>query len=160
MESIFQALCGVLYLIGVAFGFNYEEISVYVCIYLWPALCCIMIAAVLIAAIYNWIKKMSFLTILNLMASSSVAIWFFKLTNQFYDHYEFLEVEPYEMVHYQFVTCQNDLIAIADRVGMTYAEVNIYIYCYLFAAIALFTWLWFEITYPKKWIINRLWRRD
>ena len=44
-----------------------------------------------------------------------------------------------------------------DTRGMTYEEVNLWIYCYLFMAIALVMWLWFEITIPRRWILNRLW---
>ena len=38
MEYIFQILCGMLYLFGLLFGWNYQETSVYVCIYAFPFL--------------------------------------------------------------------------------------------------------------------------
>ena len=47
----------------------------------------------------------------------------------------------------------------ASQLGMTYEEVNLWVYCYLFLAIALVMWLWFEITIPRKWLLNRLWHK-
>ena len=38
MEYIFQILCGMLYVFGLLFGWNYQETSVYVCIYAFPFL--------------------------------------------------------------------------------------------------------------------------
>ena len=38
MEYIFQVLCGTLYVFGLLFGWNYQETSVYVCIYAFPFL--------------------------------------------------------------------------------------------------------------------------
>lgn len=46
----------------------------------------------------------------------------------------------------------------ASELGLTYEQVNLWVYCYLFLAIALVMWLWFEITVPRRWILNRLWR--
>ena len=62
-----------------------------------------------------------------------------------------------ETNHYKFVAFWLDLHQMAGELGMTYEEVNLWIYCYLFMAIALVMWLWFEITIPRRWILNRLW---
>lgn len=34
MGIIFKILCGILYLIGIALGYDYKEISVYICIWM------------------------------------------------------------------------------------------------------------------------------
>ena len=38
-KLIFGVLCGILYIIGLPFGWNYQETSVYIWIHLWPILC-------------------------------------------------------------------------------------------------------------------------
>ena len=57
------------------------------------------------------------------------------------------------------MACAHDLKLMASQLGMTYEEVNLWVYCYLFLAIALVMWLWFEITIPRKWLLNRLWHK-
>lgn len=71
-QLIFGFLCGMLYLVGLMFGFTYEEISVYICIYGWPALCVAMPAVVTLVALYNWVKKLSLWNTVNLALSASV----------------------------------------------------------------------------------------
>ena len=38
MSEVFYLLCGLLYLIGLPLGWNYEDTSVYICIYAFPVL--------------------------------------------------------------------------------------------------------------------------
>ena len=128
---IFGFLCGMLYLVGWVFGFTYEEISVYICIYGWPVLCVAMPTVIALVALYNWIKKLTLWNTINLALSVGATIVF----------------SIYAKLFYQ----------LANELGMTYEQINLWVYCYLFLAIALVMWLWFEITIPRKWIINRLW---
>ena len=44
-----------------------------------------------------------------------------------------------------------------DTRGMTYEQINLWVYPYLFLTIVMVMWLWFKITFPRKWILNRLW---
>ena len=156
MELIFDILCGGLLLIGLAFGLNYEEISVYICIYLWPILCSLMVSMVAVAAIYRWILKNSFLNAIVASCSTFATYLFYKLSYQFIEYYE-LSGDNQNGIHQMFSLCMNDINIIARNIGMSYAEVNLYIYCYLFGIIMLMTWIGFEIIYPRKWLLNRFW---
>lgn len=163
---IFGFLCGILYLVGLIFGYSYEEISVYVCIYGWPALCVAMPTVIALVALYNWIKELSVWNTINLALSSGTAIVFSLYAQLFYQFYNdrplALEAgNPIKLdsAHDKFVACVQDLTTMASELNMTYEEVNLWVYCYLFLAIALVMWLWFEITIPRKWILNRLWRK-
>lgn len=173
METIFQLLCGCLDSLGGVVGLDYKEVSVYVCIYLWPWLCCLAAAAVNVVMALKYLKgvatlELSFMQTLMTGLSSFVTIEFFKLKNLFIGHYEYAysgDVALNEQsgtpntVYQMFDICQEDLIEMASDLGMTYAEVNIYIYCYLFGLIMLACWVAFECVYPGKWLLNRLWRR-
>ena len=163
---IFGFLCVILCLIGFIFGFTYEEISVYVCIYVWPALCVAMPMVIALVALYNWIKKLSLWNTINLALSTGATIVFGIYAKLFYQFYSFrpllIEGESpvnLDTVHGKFVACAHDLKLMASQLGMTYEEVNLWVYCYLFLAIALVMWLWFEITIPRKWLLNRLWHK-
>ena len=159
-QLIFDFLCGILFIIGFMSGFNYEEISVYTCIYLWPALCTATPVLVACTALFNWIKKPSFGNTLNLAASSAVLCIFYSITKLFYNEYTGSN-EAYgaiTSVHDQFMACQQDIIQMASNLGVTYAEANLWIYCFLFISIEATMWLWLELTLPFKCIVNRLWR--
>ena len=161
---IFGFLCGMLYLVGWVFGFTYEEISVYICIYGWPALCVAMPTVIALVALYNWIKKLTLWNTINLALSAGTTIVFSIYAKLFYQFYSnrpmALEAgTPIKLdsAHDKFMACVQDLTIMANELGMTYEQINLWVYCYLFLAIALVMWLWFEITIPRKWIINRLW---
>ena len=158
-EIIFHVLCGLLYLVGLVFGLNYEEISVYVCIYLWPALCVAMPAAIMLTALFNWVKKLSWWNTFNLGVSSAVTYAFLLAAGELTAPYSMVtDFRSVSTIHEKFIACQSDLMRMANELNMTYQEVNLWVYCWLFLAIAAVMWLWFEITFPRKWIINRLWR--
>ena len=165
-QLVFGFLCGMLYVAGYIFGLSYEEISVYVCIYLWPALCVAMPTIVAMVALYNWVKKLTPWNTINLALSSGVASMFSVFAALFYQFYSYrpmyFDFEArttmrLDTIHDKFVACWSDLTRMANDLGMTYEEVNLWVYCYLFMAIALVMWLWFEITIPRRWILNRLW---
>lgn len=158
-EIIFDGLCGMLYLTGLVFGLSYEEISVYVCIYLWPALFTAMPAVITLIATYNWCKKLTLWNSINLTASATITYAFWLISREFWGLYTVpsLVHEHLSTVHEQFQACVDDLIAIGTRLDMTYIEVNLWIYCVLSIVIAAVMWLWFEVTIPRRWIINRLW---
>ena len=159
-EVLFYGLCGLLYLVGLTFGLDYEEISVYVCIYLWPALCVAMPAVIMLTALYNWIKKLSWWNTFNLGVSSAVTYIFLLAAGELTAPYCMVsEFRPVITIHDKFTACQSDLMRMANELNMTYAEVNLWVYCWLFLSIAAVMWLWFEITIPRKWILNRLWRK-
>ena len=160
-EFIFYALCGMLYVMGLSFGFSYEEMSVYVCIYLWPALFTAMPAIITLIALYNWCKKLTLWNCINLSASGTMTIAFWLISKEFWWLYTIpsLVHENLSTVHEQFQACVDDLMAIGTQLNMTYIEVNLWIYCVLSIVIALVMWLWFEVTIPRRWLLNRLWIR-
>lgn len=159
-EIIYYALCGWLYVTGLTFGLNYEEICVYICIYLWPALFTAMPAVITLIALRNWIKKTTPGNSINLIASATTTYAFLLVTKGFYKLYD--DPSPthgqLSTIHDQFMACVDDLLAIASQLNMTYIEVNLWIYCVLSIVIALAMWLWFEFTIPRRWFLNRLWR--
>ena len=156
---IFNLLCGGLLVIGMILGYNYEEISVYICIYLWPILCCLAALFTTILLFYNWIKKCTFLQTMLLSLYTCISFVFISLTRQFFHHYQYYG-DNINTVHQQFVLCMNDIQNIANQIGISYSEANLYIYVYLFCIIMLFMWLTFELVFPKKWILNRIWRKN
>ena len=161
IRIIYYVLCGILYLIGLAFGLDYETISVYICIYLWPALFTAMPAVITLIALCNWMKKLTLWNSVNLTLSGTVTYVFWLISEQFYHLYTTPNLVHLNLdtIHDQFQACVDDLKAIACQLDMTYIEVNLWIYCVLSIVIAMMMWLWFEITIPRKWILNRLWLR-
>ena len=155
-------LCGLLYVFGLMLGFNYEEISVYVCIYGLPILFIVMALAVTVVAVYRWLRRMTFWNTLNFMASSCVSYAFWKLGTLFIDFYtNFSELHPtLKTIHDKFVACQNDLMRMASDLGTTYEEINLIIYAYIPIFLTIGLWLWFELTCPGKFLLNRLWKKN
>lgn len=158
-EYIFYVLCGMFYVAGLVLGLDYETICVYICIYFWPALFTAMPAVITLIALYNWYKKLSLWNMVNLTASGTATCAFWLISKEFYQLY----TQPSPLhehlgnCHEQFMACVEDLNVIASQLNMTYIEVNLWVYCVLSIVIALVMWLWFEITVPRKWILNRLW---
>ena len=158
-DIIFGGFCVMLYLAGLVFGLSYEEVSVYVCIYLWPALFTAMPAVITLIALYNWCRKLTLWNSINLTASATTTCAFWLISKEFYHLYtcpNFVH-ENLSTIHDQFQACVDDLMAIASQLNMTYIEVNLWIYCVLSIVIALAMWLWFEVTIPRRWVLNRLW---
>lgn len=67
MELLFQILCGLLYLVGIPFGWSYQETSIYVCIYLWPTICTLSTIPMLWISIkrHKWVMSAICLLYLN-----------------------------------------------------------------------------------------------
>lgn len=126
MKIVFGILCGILYLIGLCFGLSYEEISIIICIYMCPAVCILCASA---AAIYfRHIKSVANRLLFSLNAS--ITLTYCCIAAAFWRHYR-AAIDP-------FGYCADNLTWIAEDLNMTYEEVNIYIYCYLFFGIIIF----------------------
>jgi len=100
---------------GLILSFNYEKISVYVCIYLWPALCVAMPAIVAMVALYNWVKKLTLWNTINLALSSETALVMGVYAKLFYNLYSKkpMKIEtgsPFKLdtIHDKFVACWFD----------------------------------------------------
>lgn len=125
INIIFYALCGVLYVIGLIFGWTYKETSIYICIYGCPIIC---ILSALLSVIYCGIKSLfrTFICSIN----ASLLIFYIILTKIFWVHF-LCSQDKFEL-------CKYDLINIAGKLGITYNECNLYVYCILFPAIVVF----------------------
>ena len=142
MNVLFKILCGCLYVIGLPFGWTYQETSVYICIYGCPAVCLILA----LLCVY----KSSFKTILQRLRFSVnvVILWlYWGLANDFWNYYSKWD-DPFNQ-------CVKDIQYIAKELNMTYEECNIYIYVYLFGLIVLFHLIQL-IIYRKCNIIKEL----
>ena len=128
IKLIFGFLCGCLYLIGQMFGWSYQETSVYVCIYAWPAIC---VAASAIGSIY-FIRhyEESFVTKCLSVFNLGLTLFYISTTSLFWGHFGSF-ADPFEV-------CMDDLQHIARDLSMIYEEVNLYVYCVLFFGIVLF----------------------
>ncbi len=132
MELIFQILCGCLYVVGLPFGWNYQETSIYICIYLWPILCTLFTLMVLWQSV-KLIKRDQLL---------GIAFTFFSLIHTGY--YAYITTECIKRYNINdpaaFMNCMIDLESLAASIGVTYATINILIYVVLFLFIFLYNW--------------------
>jgi hypothetical protein len=125
IKLIFAILCGILYVIGLPFGLNYEQTSVYICIYLWPLLC----VACALFTTYKAIKKKKTTFI---VVNSIISVLYILITVGIFAHYSRLSV------HEQFNDCMWKLYGLSDHLGISYEAVNLLIYVVLFSLIVLF----------------------
>ncbi len=136
IKAIFGILCGILYVFGLLFGWNYQETSVYICIYLWPILCILSTLPI----IYYNIKR------IVISKRGYVALLFSFLYNYSYilvficilGHYTLIGRYGTNSIDIVFNQCYKDLQQIASTCGTTYEIVNLVIYVVLFMMIILF----------------------
>lgn len=130
MEYVFYLLCGLLYLVGIPFGWSYEETSIYVCIYLWPILCCISTVPIFWGSVRILPKIKGFVfTFLSI---------FYSLI---YVDFTIRIIIRYSIKNpYSFTNCMIDLKVLAECFGMSYETLNILIYVVLFALIIAFNY--------------------
>lgn len=144
MKELFALLCGLLYIIGYPFGLTYEETSIYICIYLWPIICCISTIPILILSIINIVKhpiKGIICTIISAMYS------------YYYYWYTLLIIDRYNIHNKNsFMNCMIDLKVLAERLNVSYEELNLFIYIVLFIGILLFNFILYRIF---KFILNK-----
>lgn len=140
MVIIFKILCGLLAGIGFLLGFNYEEISILICVYAVPIiciLCCIL-------SIYHW-RKIQYIKNRLFCTINLVLLYFYIHMAKMYT-----EIYPYEHTHESFVRCMDDITNIANKLNISYEECNIYIYCYLFGLIIFIHLIQLLIKNEKK----------
>lgn len=126
MEIVFKLLCGVLYLIGLCLGYDYKEISVYICIYGCPIVCIISALVIHLIVAYKLSKKFTvFKVILWILSGLYVALNlnFFASVCEHYND---------SNLHVLFDQCVHDFQYLAETCGSTYEYCNIVIYVYLF----------------------------
>lgn len=129
---IFDILCVLLYLIGLPFGWTYQQTSVNICIYLWPALCEISYFAVGLAIILRILFGKHRLLALFLLPYYAY-IWYLK----------YALIIPGIHYHYRNATtafdmCVQDLLQVAAACNTSYAAVNLIVYVLMFVVIVGF----------------------
>ena len=126
MEYIFQILCGMLYVFGLLFGWNYQKTSVYVCIYAFPFLMLVPFALTSARAFYIFLrgqrKTSTVLLLLLVIAATGCAFvgslcYFhkFNINGSVYDQYKY---------------CMDWLYETAAHLHTSYEMLNIWIYVF------------------------------
>lgn len=125
------ALC-ILFLtiIECIFNISYQAASVYVCIYAWQILLLCSVIPVLYKGlrcitkknVSGWITAISSLLYTTIYGFATYAL---------FKHY------PLNDVNYSFNLCVNDLRQLASHFGVSYSEINIYIYVIGFVLLVL-----------------------
>lgn len=144
MTELFQLLCGLLYLVGYPFGWTYQETSIYICIYLWPILCCLSTVPIIFVSLSCIVKHKISGIVLTLLSVVYLMYYLF-YTNLVIDRYNISNVNS-------FNNCMLDLQMIARQTGVTYEALNIYIYVVLFIIIMTIN---YTIYRTIKWYRNR-----
>lgn len=131
MEIVFKILCGILYCIGLLFGCDYKEISVYICIYGCPIICILttlLINSVISNKLYTNISVSKlFYLVVSYLYTSLYLVFFAKVCQ----HYN----SNINTLHTLFDQCVYDFQRIALHCSTTYEHCNIIIYVYLLLAI-------------------------
>lgn len=136
MEIIFEILCGCLYVIGLIFGWDYKETSVYICIYLWPILCVLISLLPTVALVRNIVyNKRRILSIIGIPFAMLYTMVYVAIAGKLEEHYE----NSYLIggINAQFDQCMRDLQQIASMCETTYAMVNLKIYVEFFIIILI-----------------------
>jgi hypothetical protein len=131
MELIFKILCGILYLIGMGFGYNYTEISVYICIYGCPIICIFTALLINISCIWSLIKRITFFKGFNLILSFLYTSLHFVVFARICEYYNVKTATNTQI----FNQCVADFQNLAQICGTTYEHCNIVIYVYFFFTI-------------------------
>lgn len=130
MEIIFKILCGILYCIGLFFGYDYKEISVYICIYGCPIICILMSLILNITITNRLFKKVTVIKIILWLISCVYIAFNLTFFSYICQHYS-------GDVYVIFDQCVRDLQYIAFTCNTTYEYCNIVIYVYLFFSIII-----------------------
>lgn len=131
MEIIFKILCGILYLVGITLGYDYKEISVYICIYGCPIICIVSAYIMNIIIIYKMIFKINFYKIMLWIISCLYVSLNFNFFASICKHYNDSNI------YYLFDQCVLDFQYLANTCNVSYEYCNIVIYIYLFFSILI-----------------------
>lgn len=125
MSNFFQYLCGCLARIGRYVGWNYQKVSVYICIHLWPILCVFMALVMVSVAVLTtnplWIGVCSIYALFNIFGYWVIIKHYYPGT-----------------IDEIFIHCYSDFMTIAKEWNTTYAIVNLVVYVLAFILIMTF----------------------
>ena len=135
IHLIFMILCGCLYLVGLPFGWSYQESSVYICIYACPIICILSAVASLIFCDFKtWGGRFRFSVNSTLLITYIMYTQFYwKFFNGVHDSLSTIIYgsDPFEI-------CVRNINYVATHLNISYEECNLRIYCMLFPFIVLF----------------------
>lgn len=123
VQVLFYVIAGLLSGIGLLLGFNYEEISVYLCIYFWVALMFILSLIPTIRSFAGYLKKQYLKTFLISTPLITLNIIWYCIGYKMIMRYHNLDG-----IKAQFALCQDDLALIARHTHQTYEQVNLMVY--------------------------------
>lgn len=126
IKFIFAVLCGILYVIGLPFGWSYQETSVYICIYLWPLIC-------VACALFSTIKAITKKKVGFIVVNGILLVLYSLITFAIFQHFLALP-----SIQAQFNDCMWKLYGLSDHTGLSYEAINLLIYVVLFSLIVLF----------------------
>ena len=146
VKIIFGVLCGCLYVLGLCFGWDYQETSVYVCLRWWPAICLISTFPIIIGLIVRVVKnRKRWLSVFLIPVFVQYSMYYCGMIVAINLHY------PTDAsIAYNFNKCMTDLQNIAASCGTTYEMVNIIIYVELFLLIMLVNGGLTYLAFPKR----------
>lgn len=134
-KLIFGVLCGILYIIGLPFGWNYQETSVYICIHLWPILCILSTIPMLYYSVKRaMLKGKGYITIWLVIIYNYTFILFYCNVLEHYSIGTRFGSNPIPII---FNQCYQDFMQIAASCNTTYEIANLVIYVVLFAIIMI-----------------------
>ena len=145
MGPSFKFLSDILESMGAPFGIDYIHISIYVCIWLWTSICILSAIPFLSASIkrrksgshkVGGLAGIIFAAI-YILISSTIALYF-------------VLRYPVATPNESFRLCADDLLALGKHFGLSYAEINIIIYIFLFLLLELFWILMYRGMKPRN----------
>ena len=161
-QIIFGGLCGILYVIGLLFGWNYQETSVYICIYLWPILCIVSTIPMMYTVTRNIVlNRKRYLNLFLLPFTYAYNAMYLFIFGNVLQHYCLVN-SPIgkNTVNIVFKQCYNDLVQIANSCNVSYAEANLHIYVVLFSIIVITNYLVYKLIKTGKVFKMRLIRYE
>ena len=135
MEIIFKILCGILYCIGLAFVYDYKEISVFICIYGCPIICILTALLINVIITNKLFSKFTAIRVFYFLISYVYLAFNLTFFAKICEHYS------NDNIHYLFDQCVKDFQYLAASCNSTYEYCNIVIYVYLFFGIVAFNLL-------------------
>jgi len=146
IKIIFGFLCGCLYVIGLCFGWDYQETSVHVCLRWWPAICLLSTLPIIIGLIMRVIKNQKRWLSLYLIPVSVYYSFYYISTIMIINRHYPTDVP----IAYNFEMCMTDIQSIATACGTTYEIINMIIYVGLFLIIILTNGFLSYLAFPKN----------
>lgn len=133
MTLILKILCSCFCGIGLLLGTSYQDLSVFICIYVYPLICilCSLLVPLLTFKVLDFFSPFS-----KIWVTINIVISFFYMmfTSKIWEHFSLFETPDLD----KFKLWQININKIAEYMDMSYTEVNIYIYGYLFLVIIAF----------------------